>query len=105
MALSRVGLLADGDTACMFVTLSLPLALMLSGSPSFFLNRGHLIGDVLLRCITHYPRQRYLFLLRDFVESFVEIGREGDRCADRRCALSLHASSLSLFSLHRGLPL
>src|ERR1035438_9964074 len=62
------------------------------------------VCNVLLSCITHYPRQRYLFLPRDFFECFIEIGREGDRRADRGCALSLHASSLLSFPLHRGLP-
>src|ERR1019366_6405991 len=57
--------------------------------------------DVLLGCVTHDPSQRNLFLFRDFVESFVEIGREADRRTDPGRALSLRAFSLSLFRLHR----
>src|ERR1017187_489745 len=59
------------------------------------------IDDILFGCITDYPRQRHLFLLRDFVESFVEIGREANRRTDPGRALSLRAFSLSLFRLHR----
>src|SRR6266542_798875 len=69
-----------------------------------FLGFDGSVCNVFLRCIAHYPRQRDLFLPRDFFESFVEIRREADRCADSGCALGLHASSLSPFPLHRGLP-
>src|SRR5664280_468340 len=69
-----------------------------------FLGFGGLVCNVFLGCITHYPRKRHLFLLRELFESLVEIGRKAYRGTDQGWALVLHASSLSLFSLHRSLP-
>src|SRR5664280_284534 len=63
------------------------------------------VCNVFLGCITHDPRKRHLFLLREIFESLVEIGRKAYGGTDQGCAPSLCASSLSLFFLHRVLPL